>query len=124
METRKVKLPESGYVLEIRTALNTSVFRGYQQLLLKEARMGLSQPEKALNDIKMGVDVIYRGQEYVLKRCIVSLTDKDGNLVEPAFEKAMETPKNDGDIMFDIVDELIAGSTMTKKEKKTGPKPV
>lgn len=117
--TKKIKLPKSGFTIEIKDIINIAVFRGYQAIMMKDANMDISS-RNANPEVKLNLTSVYKGQDFVLRNILVALYDKEGNKLEPVEEKFNELPTEDGNLIYDEVDKLIASASVNPLQKKSG----
>jgi len=119
MDNKIIELGKSGYTIELRGYLSTKDVRNYTKKMLG-LTYGLPDDEK----IKAGVVALVEGQEFILEKLIVKLTDKDNNEVDDPYNTLMDMPNDNTKEVFPIVQEIIESSTMSGEVKKNGQKPV
>jgi hypothetical protein len=112
----KITLPKSKYVLELKDFISNRVFREYQKILITDTDIiGGKDLE-----VKIGMDKVYKAQDYVLEQMIVGLEDEAGNKMEKPFDAIMELSVEDGNVVYEKIQEFINGSSMSESVKKNG----
>lgn len=120
--TKKIKLPKSGYTIEIKDAIGIHLFRKYQQIIMKESEVDMTglNAKNPVPEIKIGLNVVFEGQDFILENILIALYDKEGNKLEPAIDKFKDLPTVDGNLVYAEVDRLVKEASMSDIEKKSG----
>lgn len=117
METQSItiKLPVSGKNIQFKPFITTGQSRELQKILLKN---GTFNTEAGKLD-NVSADTFMEMQEKAAEFLIIGFSDTNGGIVRPYTKEELDAlPMQDGNIVFDKVNELTQASQLSTGDQK------
>jgi hypothetical protein len=117
-QTEEIVLPQSGAVVTLYQSLTFGDVRKIKRAALTGMKLKLDAQTNQTEVQEMDGSLVADMEELTMKCLIQKITTKEGTLVEDITGFIDNLTENDGNILFEKVNERSASSSLNKVQKK------